>query len=131
MADKVLFFDGYCNLCNQWVDFILTYERSPTILFASLQSETCKSFFAQHNFTYTEDSIVYFVDGKFYSKSKAVFKIAIELKTPFNWIRIFRVLPENITNIGYDFIAKNRYKWFGKTETCRIPNEEERNRFLV
>ena len=129
--DKIVFYDGVCNFCNSSVKFIIKKERNDELKFAALQSDFAQKFLTQHDFKFIDfDSIIYSVGGKLYVKSRAAFEIAVFLKAPWYFVRIFKFLPEFITDFFYDLIAKNRYKIFGRSDTCIIPSPEIRSRFV-
>lgn len=125
----IVFFDGMCNFCNFWVKFILANETLPKLYFASLNSVTSKKILPQilaDNFS----TIIFTENGIIYRKSAAILKIARYLNYPYRMVWIFKIIPTFFSDKIYDFIAKNRYKWFGKSETCLIPGERIKARFL-
>lgn len=128
---RIIFFDGYCNLCNNAVDFIISRNSKQNLYYASLQSQIAKEYLSQEfkNENWP-DSIILFDKGKIFIKSTAALKLAVDLKGLWPLASIFLLVPNFIRDWVYDFIAKNRYKWFGKKETCRIATEEEKSRFL-
>ncbi|MDQ3049967.1 MAG: thiol-disulfide oxidoreductase DCC family protein [Bacteroidota bacterium] len=131
MTETILLFDGVCNLCNGMVRFVLRHERNPTIQFASLQSFTGSSYLKNSAF-YKSDltSIIFIENQKTYVKSEAAFKIAAHLKQPWSWIRWLRYLPLPISDFFYDLIAKNRYRLFGKSDKCMVPEMKYLSRFV-
>lgn len=127
--DNIVFFDGVCGVCNAGVDFLIKIDSKNQLFFAPLQGKTASK---QIDPTYIKqlDTLILYKDSKVYLKSAAVFQI---IKIIGKWYKIFlffQVFPLKWTDGCYDFIAKNRYQWFGKKETCRIPTLQERNRFL-
>jgi predicted DCC family thiol-disulfide oxidoreductase YuxK len=126
----IVFYDGVCNLCNGAVQFILKHEKSPHLLFASLQSDFARELINQNKIPSSVDSIVFYHNNKADVKSKAAFRIAQHLKAPWSLVNIFSFLPQSITNAGYDLVAKYRYQFFGKKETCPMPSKETRDRFI-
>jgi predicted DCC family thiol-disulfide oxidoreductase YuxK len=126
----IVFYDGVCNLCNGAVQFILKHEKSPDLLFASLQSNFARELINQNKIPSSIDSIVFYQNNVAEVKSKAAFKIAQYLKAPWSLAGIFSILPQPITNAGYDLVAKYRYQFFGKKETCPMPSKETRDRFI-
>jgi predicted DCC family thiol-disulfide oxidoreductase YuxK len=126
----VLFFDGYCNLCNGSVNFVLRYERNSDLLLAPLTSNYAKSVLSDFKPEDLPDSLVFYHNGDMLFLSDAAIELCRYLKFPFNLGSVLKVIPKAIRDYGYKFIAKRRYKWLGKRETCRIPTEEERLRFL-
>lgn len=129
--NHLLLYDGVCHLCNNTVQFILKNEANHQINFASLQSELGKKLCERYKIDPAKvDSIIYFKKDRVYTKSTAALWLCIDLKFPFNLISSFILFPEPIRNFVYDYIAKNRYKWFGKSDSCILPDEKFKNRFL-
>lgn len=126
----IIFFDGVCGLCNGFVDFIMVHDKKKKFLFSPLQSDFAKSQLPLH---LTEDltSVVLLMNGETYSKSNAVLKVMSELSGPWKLLNLGRYLPLSLRNQVYDLVANKRYKFFGKKETCRLPTEEERQRFII
>lgn len=126
----IIYFDGVCGLCNGFVDFILKVDKKELFKFSPLQSEYAQTHLPTE---YTSDlkTIVVTIDGKNYKKARAVIEVMKRLPPPYNSLGIFKGLPERVLNGIYDQVAKNRYKIFGKKESCRIPTPEERSRFLT
>ena len=126
----IVFFDGVCNLCNSSVQVIIRNDKNKIFRFASLQSDFTKQFLAKHQFDINSDSIILFYNSRFYEKSSAALIIAKNLRFPFPLLLIFWIIPIPIRNWMYSFIAKNRYRWFGKKEFCMIPEPGLKSRFL-
>ncbi len=128
----VVLFDGYCNLCNGAVTFILKNEADSTLLFSSLSSNAGKQFLQER---WTQDSavpdsiIVIDRDG-IYVKSDAALYIAGHLKTPWRFLSYFKWVPRPVRDVVYDLIARNRYRVFGRQDTCMIPQPECISRFI-
>ena len=128
---SIIYFDGVCNLCNASVDFVIKRDKNKKFRFASLQSEAGQKILVENNFNQSDyDSFILEHKGKVYIKSTAALQVAINLGFPLNLMGIFLLIPSFIRNWVYEQIAKNRYKWFGKKETCRLPSAEERALFL-
>lgn len=128
---NIIFFDGVCNLCNGAVQFILKRDKTEVFSFASLQSEFAQAHLRNFpNLPKDLDSIVYSEGGKTWYKSAAVFRIAKKLGGIYRVVNIFRVLPGSWNDKLYDYIAKNRYRWFGKKESCMVPDPALKSRFL-
>ncbi|MEC4115915.1 thiol-disulfide oxidoreductase DCC family protein [Myroides phaeus] len=129
---KIILFDGVCNLCDNTVQKVIKADKNDQFRFASLESEIGKQILDYIGVDRQKmDSIVLYQPGiSYYLKSQAAFKIASYLGLPYSLINIFSVFPKALTDIGYDFIAKNRYKWYGKKESCMIPNESIKQKFL-
>jgi predicted DCC family thiol-disulfide oxidoreductase YuxK len=128
--NNIVLFDGVCNLCNRSVDFIIRNEKSDKLQFASLQSDVGKSITSKSGLDEIPDSVMLYVDGKLLVRSDAIIAICTYLKRPYAYGTIFKYVPKGLRDSVYRLIAKNRYQWFGKKETCRVPSAEERERFL-
>ena len=129
--DKILLYDGVCVFCNNSVDFVLEHERSADITFTPLQSEVGKQILRK--FDYPEDylgSILYLTNGKLLAKSSAALAVSKYLKAPISWLQVFWIVPKFLRDFVYDFIGRNRYKWFGQYDACRMPTPSLRKRFL-
>lgn len=126
----VILFDGVCNLCSSSVQFIIQRDPGKVFKFASLQSETGKRYKELFNIPASTDSIVLIKDDKVYMESTAALLIASRLKWPWKWFRVFLVIPKPIRDKVYKWIAANRYKWFGRKESCMLPSKEDRDRFI-
>jgi predicted DCC family thiol-disulfide oxidoreductase YuxK len=130
-ADKTILFDGVCNFCNSSVNFIINKDRRDVFRFASLQSDFGQKCLKDFNLHTDIFSTLILVSGEeHYTHSSAALRIAKELSFPYNLSFAFIIVPPFIRNIFYDIISRNRYKWFGKKEVCRIPTAEERAKFI-
>jgi predicted DCC family thiol-disulfide oxidoreductase YuxK len=126
----IILFDGVCNYCNWMVRFAIKQDKNKVLKFASLQSEIGKEIKLKFQIPNDVDSLV-FVDGnKAFTYATAAIGITKYFSYPANFLYLFRFIPTFISNPIYKFIAKNRYKWFGKTDECQIPSPEIKNRFL-
>jgi predicted DCC family thiol-disulfide oxidoreductase YuxK len=126
----IILFDGICNLCSSSVRFIIQRDPGREFKFASLQSETGKKYIEQYNIHETLDSIILIKDGKVYMESTAALKIASRLKWPWRIFGILLGIPKPVRDRLYKWIAKNRYKWFGRDESCMLPSKENQDRFI-
>jgi predicted DCC family thiol-disulfide oxidoreductase YuxK len=127
----VILFDGVCNFCDSAVNFVLKQDKKGIFRFAPLQSEAAQKLLQQYNLSTKDfDSFILIDDGKVYKKSSA--SLQVMNKLPWYWkeVQIFRIIPAIFRDAIYDFIAKNRYKWFGKKDQCMVPTPEIRSRFL-
>nr|WP_036096863.1 DCC1-like thiol-disulfide oxidoreductase family protein [Leptospira weilii] len=127
----IVFFDGVCNLCNAAVLFFIDRNRKENLRFASLQSFTAEKILGKK----TElgefpSSVLFLEEGILYQKSTAVLRIGAHLRFPWNLVSFFRWIPSSILDFVYDWIAKNRYRWFGRLDTCRILDPNLKSRFL-
>lgn len=128
---SIILFDGVCNLCNASVNFVIKHDKKGQFLFASLQSDAAKEILLQFNLkNLNTDTVILVEDNKIYDKSTAALKIAKKLDGGFKAFSVFFIVPKFLRDWIYVFIAKNRYKWFGKRESCMIPSPELKNRFL-
>lgn len=126
----VVFFDGVCGLCNASVDFILARDRRGKFLFAPLQGETAKQRLPEE-FTADLDSIVLQANGKNYRHSSAVARVLLKLGGVWSVLgALLWLIPWPLRHAGYKIVAANRYRWFGRKDSCRMPTPEERARFL-
>jgi predicted DCC family thiol-disulfide oxidoreductase YuxK len=126
----VIFFDGVCGLCSRWVDFTLARDRQARFRFATLQGETARDWL-KIDADQPLNSIVLIDEKGEHRKSDAVWRILARLGgiwTVPGWL--LRLTPHPLRNWGYDFVARHRYRWFGKKSICRLPTPEERERFL-
>lgn len=122
-------FDGVCNLCNGTVDFILKRDPKKQFMFVALQSETGQIIRKKISIPDEIDSVVLIYEEKVFYESDAALEIARLLPIPWKWAVIFRIVPVGWRNAVYRWIARNRYRWFGKKQECRIPTPEERKFF--
>lgn len=128
---KIVLFDGVCNLCNYTVNFIIDRDKKKEYYFASLQSEYAKGILLRNGMSQTElSSVIFIKSGVLYQKSDAVLEIIKDFSLPFQILQIGRILPRFIRDALYDLIARNRYVLFGKKDVCRIPSPESRTRFF-
>ncbi len=128
---SIILFDGVCNLCNNSVQFIIKRDKKKRFFYASLQSDAVQSILLQFELKNSDfDSIILIDKGKVYQKSTAILKIIKHLNNAWKLSYIFIIVPKFIRDFIYSIIAKNRYKWFGKRETCMIPTKELKMLFL-
>jgi len=129
---SIILFDGICNLCNSSVNFIIRNDKKEHFLFASLQSDAAKDILLQYQVKKIKfDSILLIENGEIFEKSKAAFQISRNLNGAYKLIYFFTIIPKFITDWVYDIIARNRYTWFGKKDSCMIPTEKLKSRFLT
>lgn len=129
--NTVILFDGECNFCDSSIQFIIKRDPKGLFHFASLQSEAGQELLKKYDVPANIDSIVLIEKDKAYYKSTAAMRICLRLQGAWKLFYGFTIVPSFIRNIAYDFIAKNRYKWFGKKEeSCMLPSPSVRKRFL-
>jgi len=128
----VILFDGVCNLCNSSVLFIIQRDPQSQFRFASLQSEFGKSYLEKFGLPVTElNSVLLIKDGKLFQKSNAALEIAKLLSGAWPVFYVFKLVPAFLRDGCYSWIARNRYRWFGKKDACMIPTPELKSRFLA
>ena len=129
--NNIVLFDGICNFCDSSINRIIRHDKKNRFRFAPLQSETGKKLAKQY-FIDTEktDSIILIENNKAYTKSTAILRISKHLNTLYPLMYGFMIIPAFIRNFIYDFIARNRYRWFGKKDSCMIPTAEVRSKFI-
>ncbi|CAN7210880.1 thiol-disulfide oxidoreductase DCC family protein [Paenibacillus sp. LjRoot153] len=128
---SIILFDGVCLLCSSSVQFILRNDPKGVFHFASLQSETGQRLLAEHKLPLDRLSTIVLIEGnRAYTRSSAALRIARRLRGAWPLAYAAIVIPAPIRNLGYSFIARNRYRWFGKTEHCMLPKPEHKGRFL-
>ncbi len=130
-AHPVLLFDGSCNLCNFWVNFLLAADSKHRLKFAALQSTGGKQLLLQHGYdSNVLESVILIDQAGFYTKSAAILKVLRLLGGLWRLLYVFVIIPRPIRDFLYNFIARRRYRWFGRRDQCRIPTAPERERFL-
>ncbi len=127
----IILFDGVCNLCNGAVTFIIKRDPKNNFKFAALQSDIGKKLLAQHQIDPKMTDSIILVRGDYaFAKASAALRIAQKMSGAWPLLYGFIIVPKFISNLVYDFIARNRYKWFGKQESCMIPTPSLRSKFL-
>ncbi len=127
----VILFDGVCNFCSFWVNFAIKRDRKKKLKFAPLQGEAANKLLPQHNINPASLSSVVFIDnGKAWTQSSAAIRICKHLDGGWKLFYGLIIIPKFIRDFIYNIVARNRYKWFGKKESCMIPTPELRERFL-
>jgi len=128
---KIILFDGVCNFCSFWVNFVIKRDKKDIFRFAALQSEKAMELTSSFNIDISEpDTFILITDDKFFIKSTAALLVCRELNSVVRILYPFIFLPKFLRNFIYDLIANNRYKLFGKRESCRVPTEADRLKFL-
>jgi predicted DCC family thiol-disulfide oxidoreductase YuxK len=127
--NKILYFDGVCNLCNGLVRFIIKADRRKQIKFSPLQSSAAGEMRMLNNIS--EDTVVYFSGNKYFTKSAAILRLLDDLGGAWRIFRILSIIPQKLRDKIYDMIARNRYRIFGRKETCIVPSPEVRERFIT
>lgn len=130
-SSTIILFDGICNLCNGSVQYVIKHDPGGIFKFAAFQSNTGQRILQQQNLPENPfNSFLLIEQGQVFTKSTAALRVAKKLNGPTKLLYAFIILPAFIRNFVYDLIAKNRYRWFGKKETCMVPAPELLDRFL-
>ncbi|WP_329805302.1 thiol-disulfide oxidoreductase DCC family protein [Flavobacterium facile] len=128
---KIVLFDGVCNYCNDKINFIIKNDKHDVFRFVALQCETGQKIINYLGIDSSIDSIILYEPGyAYFIKSEAVFRIIKHLSSSVRLLLFFNFIPTSIKNIFYDIIAKNRYNWYGKKESCMMPTEEVKRKFI-
>ncbi len=128
---SIILFDGVCNFCNRTVNFLIRRDKADQFRFAPLQSETGRLLLSRHNLVANSlESFVLIETGEAYLKSTGFLRMMKKLPGGWKLLYGFIILPRFIRDGLYNWIAANRYKWFGKRNECMIPTPELRERFL-
>jgi len=129
---KIILFDGVCNLCDASVQFIIKNDSKDVFRFVAIQSELGKEIidYLGIDLLKVDGIILYLPKVAYYTKAEAALIIAKDLKGLISLVYYFRFIPDFLTNGVYNFIAKNRYKWYGKKESCLVPTLELAAKFL-
>lgn len=130
MNKSVILFDGVCNLCNAFVKWIIRHDRKDRFVFASLQSANASILLKDTLGLKDTKTIVLIENGKKYIRSTAALRILKGIGRQWSFFYVFILVPPFIRDILYELIAKNRYRWFGKNDTCMLPTGESQNKFL-
>jgi predicted DCC family thiol-disulfide oxidoreductase YuxK len=129
---QIILFDGVCNFCNASINFIIDHDPEKRFKFAPLQSEIGQDILRKFNKNTEDfDSVFLLKNNTLYQKSDAALEITKYLSGFWKYLAIFKIFPTFFLNFFYDIIAKNRYRIFGKMDSCRIPTPELRERFLI
>lgn len=128
----IILFDGVCNFCNSSINTIIRFDKKKYFRFAPLQSETGQFLMNKHGLDPAKfDSVILVDDNKAYVYSSAVLHIARKLGGIYSLAFVFIIIPGFIRNPLYKYVARNRYKWWGKKDACMVPDPELRSRFLA
>ncbi len=129
--ERIILFDGVCNFCNASVNFVMDRDPKFRFKFAALQSDFAKDRLTKAGLNAEEyTSVVLIEEDKIYTRSTAALRIAKQMAGLWPIFYVFIIVPPFLRNWIYDLVARNRYRWFGKMENCRLPSPEERARFI-
>ncbi len=127
----LVFFDGVCHLCQGTVQFILKRDRHQRFAFAPLQGETAKQYLSFPSEALAmPESVIVWHEGKTRERAAAIFYILQNLSWPWSWLSVFRFVPTFVSDPLYRLVARNRYRWFGRSESCMMPRTEWKQQFL-
>jgi predicted DCC family thiol-disulfide oxidoreductase YuxK len=127
----VILFDGVCNFCNGTINFIIKKDTKRIFRYAPLQSEIGQQLLKKYDLSSTElDSFILIQNGQAYKKTTAALHLYPQLGSAWKLIKVLWILPAFVRDLGYNIIAKNRYRWWGKKDSCMIPSAEVRSLFL-
>jgi predicted DCC family thiol-disulfide oxidoreductase YuxK len=130
-AESILLFDGVCNLCNAAVNFVIDRDPRARIKFASLQSEAGQQLLKRFGLSTSDFDTMVLVEGdRYYTRSSAGLRLSRRLKQPWPLLYGLIIIPPPIRNLVYNVIARHRYRWFGRSQECRVPTPESSQRFL-
>lgn len=130
-GDRVILFDGVCRLCSTWARFVIRFDRELHFKLATVQSEEGQAILSFFGLPLDEYETMLLVEGdRWYAKSDAFLRVVRRLPFPWPLLTCFRLIPSCLRDWVYDRIARNRYRWFGKYDTCRVPSATEQRRFL-
>ncbi|HAS34839.1 MAG TPA: thiol-disulfide oxidoreductase [Flavobacteriales bacterium] len=121
---RIVFFDGHCQLCNRFLNFLILLDRKRNLHFASLQGKTSQEILSEEERS-LHDSLIFWEEGKLTYKSYAALKAVASLGGVWKGVLMFRLVPSSLLDAFYDLVARNRFKWFGRRESCRMPTKEE------
>ena len=129
---KIILFDGLCNLCDNAVQYVIKHDKKDVFRFVALQSDLGKKILNYLNVdTSKMDSIILYEPGiAYFYKSDAALEIVKDLNVFLKWSIIFKIIQSSLRNPIYDYVARNRYKWYGKKDACMIPTPELKAKFL-
>ena len=129
-APPIIFFDGVCGMCNRFVDLVMRVDRKEMFRFAPLQGTTARELLPPQHEDPQEWSMIYLDERGIHEQSAASLQVYRRLGGVFSVVSLLRFVPRAIRDRVYRVVARNRYRWFGKRDTCRVPSPEERRRFL-
>lgn len=130
-TDPIILFDGVCNFCNSAVNFAIKRDKNSVLKFAPLQSRIAKEILESHRLSANDSGSFVFIENNVaYTSSTAALRVCKYLNRLWPLMYGFIIVPEFLRNGVYNWISRNRYRWFGKKEVCMVPTPEIRSRFL-
>lgn len=129
--ERLILFDGVCNWCNAWVNFAIAHDPAGRLKFGTLQSEPAQRILHDLHMPTTDYQTVLLLEGcRVYAKSTAALRVIRQFSRWWPLYYVGVLVPAPLRDVVYDFVARHRYQWMGRTATCRIPTQEERGRFV-
>lgn len=130
-SPALILFDGVCNLCNTWVQWVLKRDKHAQFRFAALQSDTGRQLLMQYSLNPDNiDTVVLIDNNRAYTHSDVALRVASRIGGIWSATAIFYIFPRSFRNIVYNWIARNRYRWFGRQSECWLPRPEWKERFV-
>jgi predicted DCC family thiol-disulfide oxidoreductase YuxK len=131
IPENLVLFDGVCNLCSALVQFVIRHDRVAKFRFAAIQSEIGKEIFQSHGLDPADlQTFVFISGGRMHVRSDAAIEVVSRFGGAWKLFTIFRLVPRMVRDSGYSFVARNRYRWFGRKEVCMVPTPEIKERFI-
>ncbi len=128
---RIILFDGVCVLCNAWARFILRYDRQRNFKLCSVQSSSGQAILSYYGYPTDEFKTMLYIENEtLFERSGAFIRVIRQMPFPFKLLAVFWIIPRPLRDWGYDLIAQNRYRLFGRYEQCRMPDASQRDRFL-
>ncbi|MBB5638200.1 putative DCC family thiol-disulfide oxidoreductase YuxK [Pedobacter cryoconitis] len=129
----IILFDGICNFCNSYINYVISHDEQNRFVFASLQSDVAKELSVVHQIDLQNlNSIIVIHNQKIFTRSDGIIHIGKHLKSKWSWVLLMiSFIPRFIRNYGYTLIARRRYSWFGQMDSCMVPTQEIRDKFLT
>ena len=129
--ERLILFDGVCKWCNAWVSFTIAHDPDGQFKFGTLQSEQAQRILRDLNLsTHDHQTFLLLEEGHVYTKSTAALRVIRQLSRWWPLYYLCVLVPPPIRDVVYDFVARHRYRWMGRTATCRVPTQAERDRFV-
>lgn len=129
--ERLILFDGVCNWCNVWVNFVIAHDPDGQFKFGILQSEPAQRILHDLHMPTTDyQTFLLLEEGHVFTKSTAALRVIRQLSRWWPLYYLCVLVPAPIRDVVYDFVARHRYRWMGRTATCRVPTREERDRFV-
>ncbi len=129
--ERLILFDGVCNWCNAWVNFTITHDPGGQFKFGTLQSEPAQRILHDLHMPTTDyQTFLLLEEGHVYTKSTAALRVLRQLSRWWPLYYLCVLVSAPIRDVVYDFVARHRYQWMGRTATCRVPTQAQRDRFV-